>query len=270
MSTSNTNTKLNDLCDDLEGCKLGKISDEELFKEPPYPLGDCPICFLRMPFLEYIYQTCCGKEICNGCVFSPLYDNQGNEVDNKKCAFCRLPTPDTDEEAMERLRKRIEADDPLAMFYLGCYYDEGIYGYPQDYTKALEYWHRAAEELGHAAAHSNIGLAYVNGRGVDVDKEKAKHYYELAAILGDATARYHLGNNERKAGSIDRAIKHYMIAVRGGDSKSLKQIKQMYTYRHATKDDYTKALRSYQEYLGEIKSKQRDTVAATYEHCRYY
>ena len=44
---------------------------------------------------------------------------------------------------------------------------------------------------------------------------------------------------------------------------SLKIIKLMYREGEATKDDYTKALRSYQEYLDEIKSDQRDKAAAS-------
>jgi len=44
----------------------------------------------------------------------------------------------------------------------------------------------------------------------------------------------------------------------------------MYLIGYATKDDYTKALQSYQEYLGEIKSCQRDKAAAAHERYRYY
>ena len=38
-----------------------KISDEELFKQPPPAYGDCPICFLRIPRLESgrFYMSCC-------------------------------------------------------------------------------------------------------------------------------------------------------------------------------------------------------------------
>jgi len=61
-----------------------------------------------------------------------------------------------------------------------------------------------------------------------------------------------------------------MIAVRGGCDKSLNIIKGLYSKGDATKEDYTKALRAYQEYLDEIKSPQRDEAAATYEDCRYY
>lgn len=75
---------------------------------------------------------------------------------------------------------------------------------------------------------------------------------------------------ERDAGNIDRATKHFMIAVRGGDPESLETIKQMYLNRLATKGDYTTALQAYQEYLGEIKSVQRDKAAAASEVYRYY
>ena len=61
-----------------------------------------------------------------------------------------------------------------------------------------------------------------------------------------------------------------MIAVESG-SKSLESIKWMYLHKDATKDDYTRALRLYQEYLREIKSKQRDEAAAfNSEKYRYY
>ena len=142
-------------------------------------------------------------------------------------------------------------------------------GFPQDHTKALEMWHRAGE-LGYANACASIGFVYENGKGVKVDMKKAQHYYELAAIGGDAHARYNLGNNEVRAGKIDRALKHYMIAVRSGLSVSLGKMKELYTDGYATKEEYTKALKLYQSYLGEIKSDQRDKAAAADEENRYY
>jgi len=96
-------------------------------------------------------------------------------------------------------------------------------------------------------------LAYYEGRGVETDKKKANYYFELAAMGGNAIARYNLGINEQEAGNIDRALKHHMIAVRDGYTKSLEQIKLMYSNGDATKGDYTKALQLYQTYLEEIK-----------------
>ena len=118
-----------------------------------------------------------------------------------------------------------------------------------------------------AEAYSNIGAAYENGNGVEIDEKKANHYYKLAAIEGNEVARYNLGVGEENAGNMKRALKHYMIAAEGGDSDSLKQIRKLYTNGHATKEDYAKALRAYQAYLAEIKSIQRDAASAA---CRYY
>jgi len=249
---------------------IAEQHDEELFKQPP-PKEDCPICFLRIPTLKTgrRYYACCGKVICSGCVHAPVYDDQGNVVDNQKCPFCRTPWPKSDEEGIERLNQLVKKDDPLAIHNIGHFYNrDGTYGYPQDYNKALELWHRAAE-LGYAKAYYNIGLAYHYGRGVEVEEKKSTYYYEMGAMRGCVTARHNLGTIEEKTGNMDRALKHYMISVRNGNSKSLKEIKRLYSSGHATKEDYTKALHSYQEYLGEIKSPQRDKAAAANEYYRY-
>jgi len=250
--------------------RAAKLHDEKLFKQPP-PLEDCPICFLRLPSLQVgrRYQSCCGKTICSGCSYAPVYDNQGNEVDDEKCAFCRIPKPATNEEAEGRSKKRVEVEDPLAIHRLGCDYRNGESGLPQDYTKAIELFHRAGA-LGYAEAYTNIGFAYHYGEGVEADKRKAIYYYELAAVMGSTISRHNLGIEEENSSNYDRALKHYMIAVRGGYSNSLKEIQDLYSNGHAAKEDYMKALQSYQAYLCEIKSSQRDEAAAFDERYRYY
>ena len=155
-----------------------------------------------------------------------MYDNLGNEIREKKCPFCRTPVPTSIEEINERLQKRVEVGDAEAIFTLGCFYHHGEFGFPQDYNKALELFVRAGD-LGHSDAYSNIGCAYGYGRGVDIDKEKANHYYNLAAIGGNVISRYNLGNNEKRAGNINRALKHYKIAVGCGYNFSLKEIQEL-------------------------------------------
>ena len=244
-----------------------KINDEELFKQPQ-PAEDCPICFLLLPLMGWIYMPCCGKVICGGCCHAPLYDDQGNKVDNKKCPFCRTPHA-TDAENIKREKKRMELNDPIAIHNLGIYYNKGMCGLPQNHTKALELYHRAGE-LGLSKAYGSLGVIYYHGRGVEVDKKKAQHYYELAAIGGDTNARFILALDEGDAGNFDRALKHHMIAVGSGHDGSLEKIRQLYGYGFATKDDYTKALQAYQSYLVEIKSSQRDEAAAYDDHYLYY
>ena len=111
-------------------------------------------------------------------------------------------------------------------------------------------------------AYYNIAHAYICGRGVDVDKKKAVHYWELAAMKGHASARNNIGVDEANLNNMDRALKHWMIAVGGGYKNSLKRIQELYMKGNATKEDYTAALHAYQEYLNEVKSAQRDEAAA--------
>jgi len=245
--------------------------DEKLFKQPP-PKEDCPICFLRMPSLATgsRYMSCCGKKLCSGCTLAPLYDNQGNKVNNKKCAFCRTPDPTSRGESIKRLKIRMEAGDPIAIYNHGNYYRDGRNGFPQNHTKALELYHHAAE-LGNIQAYLSIGVLYAQGgRGVEINEMKANYYHELAAMKGSVFARYNLGLSEQHAGNMDRAAKHFIIATSLGDSESLKKIQELYKDGRATKEDYTKGLQAYQAYLGEIKSVQRDKAAAANEGYRYY
>ena len=176
--------------------------------------------------------------------------------------------PKSENEMVKRTMKRAEINDPHAIHNTGMFYREGVSGITQDYRKALELWHRAAD-LGFTEAYVSIGYAYDCGKGVKRDKKKAKHY-ELAALKGNEVARHNLGCVERDAGNIDRALKHYTIAVRSGNNDSLEAIQELYSKGYATKEDYAKALRSYQEYLSEIKSVQRDEAAAAREYYRYY
>ena len=147
-------------------------SDDELFKQP-LPKEECPICNLLLPALVSgsVYYTCCGKMICCGCEHAPVYDNLGNEIIEVKCPFCRTPAHKSDEEYNERLQKRVELDDAEAIFILGSNYRDGEFGLPQDYAKAFELFVRAGD-LGHAAIYNDVGYAYENGNGVEINKRR--------------------------------------------------------------------------------------------------
>jgi len=249
--------------------RVTELHDEKLFKQPPPQFEDCPICFLRLPLLHTgrTYMNCCGKLICTGCIFA--VQSRATKKEHDICPFCRTPPPGTDEEYIKQYKKRVDLNDALAITCLGNYYSLGQFGLPQNYDKALELFHRAAE-LGSAEAYFGIAHAFMNGRGVELDEKKGIHYYELAAMGGDTYARTNLGCSEWRAGNMDRALKHWMIAVKDGDFGTLKNIKLLYSEGHATKDDYAKALRSYRAYLDEIKSDQRDEAVADDDFYKYY
>ena len=238
-------------------------SDDDLFKQPP--TEDCPICFIRMPSLNTgrKYQVCCGKSICTGCMREDAL-----RCHEQLCPFCRFPAP-LEEGLLEMCKKRVELDDPQATYSLGVWCGSGMHGLSQDFTKALELYHRAGE-LGYAHAYNNIGIAFCKGEGVERDSKKAMHYWELAAMGGDAMARCNLGIIEQNKGNVDRALKHYMISTRGGNVQSLESIKELFMKGYATKKDYADALQARQAYLDEIRSDQRDKAAAVHEMYTYY
>ena len=92
--------------------------------------------------------------------------------------------------------------------------------------------------------------------------KKAKHYYELAAMMGDKDARHNLGVEDYNAGNYQRAMKHFIIAANTGYKRSLDAVKQGFTKGTVTKDEYANTLRAYQK-IKEMKSDERDKAAAS-------
>ena len=238
--------------------RVAELHDEKLFKQPP-PEEDCPICMIRLPALPTgsTYMVCCGKIVCSGCIHTFQLRSKGPTL----CPFCRTPAHKSDEELLKRFENRVKLNDAAAIIDLGTFYDHGRHGLPQSRAKALELWHQAGK-FGHADANCYIASAYMTGDGLERDEKKALHYYKLAALGGHSMSRHNLGSIEGRVGNHDRALKHYMIAVKGGNPDSLESIKGMLYRGHASKDDYANALRSYQAYVDEIKNDQRDVAAA--------
>ena len=205
-----------------EECKKRKaeLRDRDLFEQPDENyLGECPLCFLPMSLdpRKSTLMSCCCKVICAGC----SYANKNREIEaglEQRCAFCREPLPKSEEDVLKRLTKRIKKNDPDAMREMGKnHHDEG------DYDGALEYFTKAAE-LGDALAHHYLSVMYYRGEGVEKDEEKKVYHYEKAAIGGHPGARYSLGYIEERNGNIKRAVKHFIIAAKLGEEKSMKNL----------------------------------------------
>lgn len=83
--------------------------------------------------------------------------------------------------------------------------------------KAIDLWIEAGEH-GCSSGYQNVGLAYDNSQapgGLEIDWKKAQKYNELAAIGGNVTARWRLGDFAILADQEESAVKHYMIAAKG-------------------------------------------------------
>ena len=99
---------------------------------------------------------------------------------------------------------------------------------------------------------------------MDVDKKKARHYYELAAMNGDMNARHNLGCMEGQAGNDHRAHKHFIIAAKAGYKKSLDYVKEGFVDGIVTKEEYANALRAYHSLQKLMKSDMRDKAMAAW------
>ena len=239
--------------------RAAELHDELLFKQPESThLGDCPICCLPLPIdpEKYTLNTCCSKRVCKGCNFA----NQMREFEGRlepKCPFCRKVLIDTeDEEQIERLMKRVEANDPVAICRVAT--ESYIKG---DYNASFKYLTKAAA-LGDAHGHFQISALYREGRGVEKDENLALHHAEQAAIGRHHEARHNLGCFEWKNDQVDRAVKHWIIAAKLGAVKSLERLKTLlYKDGHVSKEDFESALRGHHSAIAATKSPQRDETA---------
>ena len=235
--------------------RAAELRDEILFKQPESSnLGDCPICCLPFPLdtLKCIQYLCCSKRICNGCDHANKAQLQENV--QPSCPFCRCPVPETEEEINKNLMKRVEANDPDALTYVGMEVAKS-----GDYYRAFKYWTKAAE-LGDALAHYQLSVSYANGEGVEKDEKKEIFHLEEAAIRGHRSARFNLMCRERDNGEIERAVKHLIISASLGDDESIQALKKCYRNEIVSKDDFAAALRAHHAAVKAMKSPQREAA----------
>ncbi len=240
-----------------EACKIraAELRDELLFKEPDGThLGDCPICYLPLsydPKKSSMFE-CCSKTICLGCGVASRKASVSSS-----CPFCRKPIPKTVEDAGKLSMKRIKANDPEAMIYQGVReYWKG------NYDATFELFSKAAE-LGHASAHFRLAGLYLDGKGVDKDREKEIYHLEEAAIGGHPHARHNLGCEELEDNNnIERGVKHFMIAAAQGVDESIKSLMELFKkgQGYVSKEDLTTALRAHQAAVDATKSPQREAA----------
>ena len=94
--------------------------------------------------------------------------------------------PQDDTKAVKWFRKAAEQGHAGAQFNLGKSYALGQ-GAPQDDTKAVR-WYRQAAEQGHVSGQNSLGIMYAKGLGVTQDYVAAHKWFNLSAALGHQKA----------------------------------------------------------------------------------
>ncbi|EJK63031.1 hypothetical protein THAOC_16336 [Thalassiosira oceanica] len=236
--------------------RAAELKDEKLYSQGHGRMeGDfCPICTLPIPLPmvdNSVFTGCCMKRICNGCA---LVSVKRGMLD---CAFCRAPVSKNDADDLSMVQARVGRKDPDAINYLGGLYFYGQLGLQKDMRKAVELWTEAAE-LGSIGALFNLGNAYRLGEGVQEDEAKALEFYKKAAMQGHVESRHNLGCFEEEMRNYDSAIRHLLISAKMGFKESVETIKKLFMAGIATKEQYTQALKGYQDAMEETKSHDRD------------
>jgi Sel1 repeat len=133
---------------------------------------------------------------------------------------------------------------PDAMNYLGLYYDKGFGGAPQDYEKAL-YWYHKAIEKGNTSAMFGISDLYKDGNGVEQDYSKSLEWLYKAADAGASFAFIQLGRAYKEGKIVTRdyniAFKFFKISSDQGNTYATHEIGIFYLLGLGVTQDYNLA-----------------------------
>lgn len=134
-----------------------------------------------------------------------------------KIALCSIALAITACTATDDLKNDPAHEQAKAVF------DQGLAAYnAQDYRKALPIFYQASAQ-GFFKADRYIGLAYLNGYGVEKNPEKAFAAFNKAAEK-DITGQYWLGycyeNGIGTAKNLNKAIEWYQKSAQRGDHVS--------------------------------------------------
>ena len=258
-----------------KACKkrAAELFDEELFKDTE-EREECPICMLPLPFRpkETMFQSCCGKSICCGCIHAQRKEGirSGKAEEHAgACSFCREPHPDTEEIAVTRLKSCMAKNNAQAIHCFASCYMRGEMGFPRDRVKGRELLLKAGE-LGCADGYADLAFSYKIECGGEFDLKKQRQYFELAAMKGNIPARNNLGCLDLDAGDRKRAFKHFAISAKAGFESSLNAIKDGYKEGYVTKDEYSEILHAYQKKQEDMKSEMRDEFLVYRANPRLY
>lgn len=86
---------------------------------------------------------------------------------------------------------------------LGAHYYGGARGFEQNFSRAIELYHKAAAN-GSRQAQENLGYCYYYGRDGKPDYEKAFHYFALGAFDGHLISLYKIGDMYRNGYYVEK------------------------------------------------------------------
>ena len=242
---------------DKRGGKLDLGTEEEvgpLGKLPPQE--ECPICMHTLPLHPKLtgYAACCGKNLCGGCNLQ----HQIKRGEEATCAFCRTAVPESEEQYLPLLSKRVKLKDPTALQHMAMAYRYGHYGLPVDQAKCVELMRQSAD-LGNPDAHYQLGTFHIKGEmGLQQNEEEAIKHWQKAAESGQFLSQHNMGCMEEEHGDYDAAMRHWRLSASGGFKDSMDSIMASFEVGLLHHKDLAETLRAFYRARAEMKSKDRD------------
>ncbi|MDL2274864.1 Sel1-like repeat-containing protein kinase family protein [Desulfosarcina sp. OttesenSCG-928-G10] len=137
-------------------------------------------------------------------------------------------------------------DHPDVQMMLGQVYRLGLAGEKQNFSEALKWYQRAAEQ-NNAAAQTNLGVMYQKGQGVRQNDAEAAKWYQRAADQGSAVAQTHLGHLYQQGGGVEQsdaeAMKWFEKAAEQGYAPAQGSLGWMYQQGKGTTQNDAEAVR---------------------------
>lgn len=132
------------------------------------------------------------------------------------------------------------AGDSKSQYILATYYYNGSNGLEQDYSQAIKWLTKSAEQ-GYSKAQDVLGFCYWSGKGVAQDFGKAVYWYRLAANQANANAQRNLAvcykNGQGVSKDMNSAVEWFRKSAENGNIDSqLTYAKQLLKGRYVPKD----------------------------------
>lgn len=254
-----------DLGTELNVGPLGKLPPQE----------ECPICMRMMPLDAQLrmYFPCCGKNICGGC---DLQHWTKSKERPRTCAFCRTSFLESnEEEALARLRKRVDLKDPKALCEMAMSYCNGNFGLLVDEAKCIQLLRKSAD-LGFPDAQYKLAAIYHKGEmGLQQNRREALKYEEKAAEGGDIFAQHSIGCSRVESGDFVAAMRHLRLSASGGHKNSSEGLIAFFEKGLLRRADLAETLRAFYCARAEMKSEERNAFikylkrSGKYKHEQY-
>ena len=180
----------------------------------------------------------------------------------RTCAFCRTTLPESDEEILARLSKRVERKDPKALASLAMNYGNGLHGLAVDQAKCVELLRQSAG-LGYPDAQYQLAAFYhVGEMGLEQNDEEDLKYTKKAAKGGQLSSLHNLGATEGGNGDRAAAMRHWRLSASGGLKVSMDSLITCFEYGWLHHADLAESLKAFYLARAELGSEDRDQYIA--------